>query len=234
MNSEKQHRIRFSDADWYNTDFDVTVGGAGSIGSWLLLFLSRIGYSIYLYEMDIVDETNMGGQFYSKDDFGKTKQESIRAAIAKYALHQDIESMGEYKPGSMVSNIVFSCFDNMEARKNMFEQWKESHDSEDISVFVDGRLTAESFQMYIVTPERIEAYEKTLFDDGDIEDLPCSYKSTSHIAAMLASQMTNAMTNAVSNYIAGFDIRDLPFETRYEASMYLYEQKFKPDEEDNG
>jgi len=233
MSTQEEHRIRFRDANWYNPDFEVTVGGAGSIGSWLLLFLARIGYSIYLYEMDRVEASNIGGQLYGKNDVGNTKQESIRNHISNFAMHESIESMGKYEEGGVVTNIVFTCFDNMQARRNMFEKWKADIDNNELCLFVDGRLTAESFQMYIVTPERTDAYEETLFEDDEIEDLPCSYKSTSHIAAMLASQMTNAFTNALTNYMHG-NIREVPFETRYEASLFMYEQKFEPEPREDG
>lgn len=225
-----EHRTRFQDADWYDPEYEITVGGAGSIGSWLLLFLSRIGYTIYLYEMDRVEALNIGGQLYGQSDIGSTKQEAIRKRMEDLAMHDQIESVGKYEQGSFVTPITFSCFDNMQARSLMFEKWKGSIIEDGINLFVDGRLTAESFQMYIVTPERIQAYEETLFDDEEVEDLPCSYKSTSHVAAMLASQMTTALTNAIVVDKIG-DIRDLPFETRYEASMYLYEQKMKPESE---
>lgn len=225
------HRTRFQDAQWYDPDYEITVGGAGSIGSWLLLFLARIGYTIYLYEMDRVEAHNIGGQLYGQDDIGATKQESIRRRLQDLAMHQQVESVGKYEAGSFVTPISFSCFDNMEARQLMFEKWKESIVEDQLNLFVDGRLTAESFQMYIVTPERIDAYEETLFEDDDIEDLPCSYKSTSHVAAMLASHMTTALTNAISIEKMG-PVRDIPFETRYEASMYLYEQQFEPEPEE--
>jgi len=231
IDSNPEHHVRFQDADWYDPNYEITVGGAGSIGSWLLLFLSRIGYSIFLYEMDRVEFSNIGGQLYGQKDVGKTKQEAIRQTISEFAIHEEIESMGRYEADNIVTPICFSCFDNMEARKLMFEKWVSeisNMDDTNIKVFVDGRLTAESFQMYIVTPDRIDGYRETLFDDDEVEDLPCSYKSTSHIAAMLASQMTTALTNAVVRFIHG-DVRDLPFETRYEASMYLYEQKFEPE-----
>lgn len=225
--NQHEHRLRFKDAQWSNPNFKVTVGGAGSIGSWLLLFLSRIGYPIYLYEMDTVEVSNMGGQLYGKNDIGSTKQESIRNHLYNFAMYDEIESMGKYESESFVTPIVFTCFDNMKSRKEMFEKWKKTIKEDELCLFVDGRLTAESFQMYIVTPERIKGYEKTLFEDKEIPDLPCSYKSTSHIAAMLASQMTTAMTNAVTNFLFG-NIRDIPFETKYEASLFMYEQEFEP------
>jgi len=227
-----EHRIRFQDAIWYDPDYVVTVGGAGSIGSWLLLFLSRIGYDIYLYEMDRVEGHNIGGQLYGRGDIGSTKQEAIRKRIENLAMHKQIEALGKFEQNNIVTPICFSCFDNMKARKDMFAKWVETvADRDELSVFIDGRLTAESFQMYIVTQDRIDAYEETLFDDDDIEELPCSYKSTSHIAAMLASQMTTGLTNAIANDKHG-DIRDIPFQTKFEASLYLYEQLFEPEEDE--
>lgn len=224
-----EHQTRFKDADWFDPSYNVTVGGAGSIGSWLLLFLSRIGFNIYLYEMDNVETHNIGGQLYGESDVGDPKQSAIRRRVKELAMSNSITSMGKYEEDNIVTPICFSCFDNMKARKDMFYKWGKSLqnlDEESLPLFIDGRLTAESFRMYIVTPQRTEAYKETLFDDSDIESLPCSFKSTSHIAAMLASHMTTGLTNAITNHKHG-DIRDIPFETKFEASLFLYEQQFE-------
>ncbi len=53
-------KVRFSDASWANSLQHIVVGGVGGIGSYVSFFLSRIGHTLYLYDMDSIDETNMG------------------------------------------------------------------------------------------------------------------------------------------------------------------------------
>ena len=61
------------------------------------------------------------------------------------------------------------------------------------------RLTMEQLQIFCVTPDKIEEYEKHLFDDSEVEDAPCTMKQTSHSAAMIASHMVGLFSNHMTN-----------------------------------
>ena len=80
-----------------------------------------------------------------------------------------------------------------------------------IPIFIDGRLEMEQLQIFCVTPDKMEEYEKTLFDDAIVEDLPCTMKQTSHSAAMIASLMTSFFTNHITNVREGMIVREVPF-----------------------
>ncbi len=77
--------VRFSDAPWYRPGIECTVGGAGGIGSWLAFFLGRQECVIALFDMDSIDETNLGGQLYSLEDIGNNKAEVIARKIRNYS-----------------------------------------------------------------------------------------------------------------------------------------------------
>lgn len=211
------YRDRFKEAPWYNPDIQVTVGGLGSIGSWLTLFLGRIVNKIYVYDFDEVEEHNISGQFYGGGDVGRSKQQAIRSSISEFNPDTRIVLRNRFTEDSGVTPISFACFDNMKARKYMYENWKDKDNRE---LFVDGRLTAEELWVYSVIPGREERYEEYLFSDDEIEDLPCSFKSTTHISAMIASYMTVSLTNYLHNQQIE-DIRELPFETTYRAAMSM-------------
>lgn len=129
---------------------------------------------------------------------------------------------GKYDSESLTHHIMFSAFDNMEARKTMFQSWVEhisvleedDHDLEE-AIFIDGRLTAEQLQIFCVTPKDIEEYKKHLFDDSEVEDAPCTFKQTSHSAAMIASHMIAFFTNHITNVREGENVRSLPFFWEY-------------------
>lgn len=211
-------RDRFKEAPWFNPKMKVTVGGLGSIGSWLTLMLGRLINDIYVYDFDRVEENNLGGQFYGQGNIGEEKEQATKKIAGSLNPNVAIHRRGKFEEGSPVTDICFACFDNMEARRHMFDSWA----TREGTLFIDGRLTAEQFWVYTVTPDRIEEYvEGYLLEDEDFDDLPCSYKSTTHVSAMLASSMTVAFTNYLHNQIVE-DIRDLPFETSFIATMNMY------------
>jgi hypothetical protein len=207
---------RFRDATWFskaeNLAVPIVIGGAGGIGSWLTLFLSRVLSSttlIFLYDYDTVEEINMAGQLYCTDDIGKDKAVAISDMVIKYAGYGGIVVQKEkYIDKSLASPIMFSAFDNMEARKVMFKNWKSEaagHDGD--SIFIDGRLLAEQLQVFFVTPENAKVYEDIhLFDDSEVDDVSCSYKQTTHFAATIAGKMVQGFTNWLSK-----DVAELPF-----------------------
>ncbi len=105
----------------------------------------------------------------------------------------------------------------MEARKTMFNKWREDEDRE---LFVDGRNLAEVGNVFIVRKGQEEEYEKYLFDDSEIEDAPCSFKATSHCSALIASLMVSGMNNYISNKLSGFDDKVVPFVTNFELPLF--------------
>jgi len=221
----ENQRARFKDAPWFGVNYMITVGGVGGIGSWLSLLLSRIGHKLSLYDFDTVDDTNLGGQLYALDHVGAKKVESIRETIREYSGDNKIYNCGRFGTDSIPTRVCFSAFDSMAARKMMFEAWVTTYKGlkrlNSPTVFIDGRMTAESFQIYCVQPneESIARYRATLFDDADVEDLPCSFKATSHTGAHISSMMVQVFNNYLTNYKEGFDLRAVPFKVYYESFL---------------
>lgn len=195
MDFKKQ---RFSGAIWFGNNKEVTIGGVGSIGSWVALCLGRIGHSLVLYDDDSVEEVNLAGQFYSTDSINVQKTYAVAALLRNFAGNTKVKHHQKLSATSEVTTVCISAFDNMEARKTMFKLWKEKEDRE---VFIDGRLTAESFQVYTVVKGLEKEYEDTLFDDDSIPDLPCSFKSTTHTSMHIASVITEQLCNYLSQGI---------------------------------
>lgn len=229
------HSSRFKDAPWFpKEETNVIVGGAGGIGSWLTLMLSRAGFYPVVYDFDILESYNLAGQLYTKSDAEAMvlKVDALKGLCKQFA-DTDITVMNEkYTKDSMSHHYVFSAFDNMQARKDMFEAWKEYvkewedfrniAEAEDVAnmsleepIFIDGRLTAEQMQIFCVTPDLIAEYEKHLFDDSEVEDAPCTMKQTSHSAAMIASHMVGFFTNHMTNNAVKDKDRTVPFFWEY-------------------
>lgn len=220
---------RFKDALWITTEKDpynfIFIGGAGGIGSWTSLFLARAGFHLYIADFDILEKHNLGGQIFSIEDIGKPKVEALSNIILNTSeVHIDT-SLVPINIETIGYPFMISCFDNMKARKNFFESWKRSiieENMENEGLLIDGRLSMESFQIYCVTSKNIEKYEKTLFNDDEVQDLPCTMKQTSHIAAMIASHITSMFTNHVVNLKRNRAERELPFLYEFFSPLYTF------------
>jgi len=215
-------QVRFSDAAWYRAGAqDIIIGGAGGIGSWLSLFLGRIGHNLYLFDNDTIEEVNMAGQLYSVNQIGKNKAAAIAETIYAFSGNSNVETLGLYTEESEISPIMFSAFDNMKARKTMFSNWMKQEDRE---VFIDGRVLAEVGMVFCVQKGQEEEYIKYLFDDSEIEEAPCSFKATSHCGALIASLMTAVFNNYLANRFLEMEVRQVNFKTDFELPSLNFQE----------
>jgi len=209
----KAGSVRFSDTPWFRPGIPVTIGGIGGIGSWLAFFLARQECDIYLQDMDIVDETNLGGQLYGSNYIGMSKENAMNSIIQNFSGNLEVHQMGKWTEDSFPTPVMFSCFDNMAARKMMFNSWKKQSRR---AIFIDGRMLCESAQVLAVTKGKEGQYEEELFDDSEVEDLECSLKATSHCGAMTASYMVAVFNNMVANTVKKSNFREVPFKILFE------------------
>jgi molybdopterin/thiamine biosynthesis adenylyltransferase len=220
---------RFKDAPWVRKE-RIIVGGVGGIGSWVALFLSRIGYDIVIYDNDVFEEHNMGGQFVDKKSIGVSKVNAMKSLIQNFGGTGRIMTYNElYDNDSMSGKYMIAAFDNMSARKIMFENWfdyNKSYTNEN-ALFIDGKLLMEQMQILCVTPTRTKAYrENHLFSDDEVPDAACSLQQTSHSAAMIASFMVGFFTNHITNVLNGNKARAVPFENEYFIPLNMLNNEF--------
>lgn len=212
MNIEQQNR--FKDAPWFpEKDETVMVGGAGGIGSWLSFFLVRAGFHPYVYDFDKIEVHNLGGQLFRNEDVGKYKTQAIDEIIRTFAgVHINAVNQA-INLESPTHHFCFSAFDNMKARKEFFQVWKRSIENCPVTpIFIDGRLEMEQLQIFCVTPDKADEYEKEhLFSDVDVPDAPCTMRQTSHTAAHISSLMVEFFTNHITNIYERENIRFVPF-----------------------
>jgi len=235
---------RFKDAMWYDKPLAITIGGAGGIGSWLTLFLSRVGHEIYLYDHDRVETVNLAGQVYGPSHVGMTKTGAMQAVVTLLCAEAKVNEMGKFGEGgsTLLTNITFMAFDNMVARKLMAQTWNQMqekriekakveglYDSPDyvppISILIDGRMEAESGMVFVIkSPSDYERYMKEdMFEDSEVPDGPCSYKATSHNGARLAAEMMNVLNNHISNKYRKLKYRTVPYKVEYAFPTLDYE-----------
>lgn len=187
---------------------DVLVLGQGGIGSWVALLLSRIGCTLHLYDMDNYEIHNMTGQVVRRQDVGKNKAETSREIIGELSPSAEVFCYGKYELESPSNDIVICGFDQMLPRKVAFSNWEKyvdnlPADQRRLCFFQDGRLLAEHLQVFTLTGDNIENREnyrkEWLFDDEEVADVECTFKQTSHAAAMIGSHMVTFLTNWIFN-----------------------------------
>lgn len=217
---------RFSSAPWVDTinKMKICLAGCGGIGSWTGLLLSRLNPdSLSLWDPDVVDTSNTSGQFFTFNAKGTAKVGALAEGLKAYSNYwRVIRNTGAYSAALGTQPIMICGFDNMAARREFFKSWKTNLWRYGSSLFIDGRLAAEEFQIFALTkdnPERIEEYEsKYLFSDEEADATVCSYKQTSHIAAMIASYIVSIVVNFCANLSQDSPLpREVPFLTTYRA-----------------
>jgi hypothetical protein len=123
-------------------------------------------------------------------------------------------------------------FDNMGARKLFYNKWKESIIPEESHeyLFIDGRLTADMFQLFCIqgndTYVQGEYERNWLFEDKDADETDCTFRQTSHIAAMLGTYITTYFTNFCSNLSPDNFPKRIPWFMEYNSIVNTYDFKY--------
>lgn len=212
-----QIRSRFKDAPWFPKDeVNVIVGGAGGIGSWATFFLARAGFVPTVFDHDIVEAHNMGGQLFSKKHINLHKVDALKQVVQDYSDMEIMVFPQKFTNESMSHQYMFMAFDNMKARKDMFEVWWRDNSDNPNAILVDGRLLMEHLQIFCVTKENAKDYfDNHLFDDSEVPDEACTLKQTSHSAGMIATLMVGFFTNHLSNIVTESKGRFVPYFHEY-------------------
>ena len=214
---------RFKGAVWFDpTVRNTIVGGAGSLGSFTCFLLARMNFKPFVYDFDKIEEHNLAGQLFGYPHLNYFKVDALMGIIKDFTGMTINTSKDIYSENSYVDKFMFSCFDNMKARKIFFNNWVThvnnnwiSFDKNNVPIFIDTRLNFENMQIFCVTPDRIKAYKKSLFNDDKIPDEVCTLKSTTHISCMAASHAVGFFTNHLANCVSGEDDREVPFRWDY-------------------
>ena len=133
------NRDRFKDAPWMQGDTRMClVYGAGGIGSWVALMLARAGLEVGIFDDDVIESHNIGGQLFRMEDIGKKKVVAVQE-IVKDFTGDDIHIFDERViEGSMTNGICVMAFDNMKARHDAYNNWKEQYVGDPNALLVDG------------------------------------------------------------------------------------------------
>jgi len=226
-----ESELRYSDAPWYNDlknyTYDITIIGAGGIGSWVALLLSKFGIMMRLYDFDRFEKVNQAGQIFLANDVGLPKTLAVSKLLSAVNGNSPLNTYGRWDPGDPLSPITIVAVDNMSVRKRVFEDWSRKYSTRDKALFIDARLAAELYQIYTVKgtlsgPNALarDRYLKEFFTDDQADATLCSYKQTAYVAAMLAGRIINNIVNHFSNTQPDLLPRLVPFFIEYDANGF--------------
>lgn len=164
----------------------ITIIGAGAIGSFLALNLAKMGFTqIAVIDYDTVDVVNMNSQFYRFKDIGKPKVQALHDLVEDFTGVK-ITAVNDKYTGGALPGIVVSAVDSMAVRKLIWEQHKEK--GVRTKLIVDPRMSAEFCALYAAEPmdSKTHGYENTLFSDGEAVQERCTAKATMYTVGPIA------------------------------------------------
>lgn len=224
---------RFSGTSWFDAvqQQDIIIAGIGGIGSWTALLTSRLNpKSITLYDGDEFELGNLSGQLCFSEFLGTNKAEAIHNFIQRASNYHSVSYLNEmYTEESDYSNIMICGFDNMTARKIFYDVWKKNNNGNPNSLFIDGRMTINVFQVFAISgidDEAMLEYERDhLFGEGEAESPVCSMKQTSFMSSMIAGVINNVLVNFCNNLNEDNPPYRVPFYTEFNSAILNLEVK---------
>lgn len=176
----------------------ITIIGAGAIGSFATLQLAKMGfYNITVIDDDSVTIENMNCQFYRRGDVGKAKVDALQALVEDFTGMKITVQNGRYK-ADVFPGTVISAVDNMETRAAIFYAHTEKGYA--TRAIIDPRMGAEMMALHVTKPmdkEMARDYAATLFSDKDAVPERCTAKSTMYTTNIIAGLVAKTVKDLV-------------------------------------
>ena len=178
------------------TKLGISIIGCGAIGSHAAETLAKIGIrNMHAWDFDSVEEHNLANQGFRLIDLGLSKVEVVRDKLQE-AVGLDLVTNLERVDSDtrFFTPLVLATVDTMSARKDILKAALSSLDAE---VLIDARMGAMYGQVFICNladPQSLKDYKKTLFDDSEGFQAPCTEKSTIFCAVGMAAFITALVT----------------------------------------
>jgi len=173
----------------------IIVIGAGAIGSFTVMALSKLGFSnIHVYDTDVVDNENMNCQFFKISDIGKKKTEALKQQVVDFMglnITTYDEWITELNVDEIDCDILITAVDNMETRKIVLEESNYLY-------AIDPRMAAEYATMDVVHRSKGAEFSRKLFSDKDAVQERCTAKSTMYTVLLISGQICKAVKDILT------------------------------------
>ena len=201
MKRRPEHFLRqldFFSPDRYSPR--VTVVGAGGIGSWLVLALSKLGLrKITVYDADRVERHNLPTTPYLPRSLGALKVHALKALVAPFGTAVQAKPT-RYRRQKLRCEVLISAVDSMDTRRVLFREAGRQK----IPFFIDGRIGGENLRVYAIQPRRRKdraTYQATLVPNYMIDPLPCTAQQVVDVGFVTAGLMVRAFRQWVAQGI---------------------------------
>ena len=172
----------------------ITIIGAGAIGSFTALSLAKMGFgNITVFDDDVVSVENMNCSLFRPGDIDTPKVTALADIIYQFTGVR-IEGIAKRYTGGMFPGIVISAVDSMQARRLIWEN--HASRAPMTKAIIDPRMGAEVALMYVMQPmseQDAQSYEKTLYTDENAVQEKCTAKATIYTANMLSGLVVKAV-----------------------------------------
>lgn len=244
---------RFKDAPWLKEGIlpKVLIVGLGGIGSHTGFILSKtVPFThLYLVDHDVVDQYNVGTQFYFRPQIGKRKTTALHSMLAQVqpstSIYITSERIEDINMNWLDYDIIIIAVDSIKVRKYIINAIKKdldkyvTFDPSVLPLVIDGRLNATSYEVFTisgVSPDesisnrryfesQLDAYKSSLIDEESLGEGSCTMKQTYFFGAMIGARIVNIITNYLSNlaYKKQCVSEDKPFIMLYEVPFHIRE-----------
>jgi molybdopterin/thiamine biosynthesis adenylyltransferase len=153
-------------------DIKIGVVGVGSVGSFVVLTLAKMGFkNITVWDDDTVEEHNLPNQFYPLITIGKPKVFALAAIIDSMTGAIIIPNNCKFTTETYQQvDILISAVDSIEARRAIWKCGKEHQ------LYIDSRMGGEYIRIFTIRGQGdYTHYEKSLERAGI--QLPCTART---------------------------------------------------------
>jgi molybdopterin/thiamine biosynthesis adenylyltransferase len=169
----------------------VFVLGAGSIGSFVVEGLAKMGFSdITVQDHDIIDSHNCVMSAYPYHALGEHKVARLARRVSE-DVGIDLKVIPKrYEGGALQQSLVICCVDSMDTRRKL---WKEVQGAMRHRLFLDTRTAGAYTELYRIVPYQVrhqKYYEATLqFTDAEAAPQTCGLHGSVYQSQALAAQV---------------------------------------------
>lgn len=128
----------------------ITVIGAGSVGSNLVMMLARMGIKdMTVYDGDAIESHNIPMSVYRPSDLGRFKVRALESIVKENTGLAIKGILKMYEGKEILRGTVVACVDTMEARQLIFNQVRQNPL---VDLFVDTRVGTELISVFTIEP----------------------------------------------------------------------------------
>jgi len=189
----------------------IRIIGAGSVGSFTCLSLSKMGaHNIKVWDDDMIDEVNIANQFYRMEDVGDYKVEALQKMIMDFEGIPIEAETSLYDGTESCDGIIIMAVDSMTARKRIWEKVKGNND---VSLLIDPRMGGRIARIYAVNPMSPGEYDSTMYDDDESVEERCTEKTIIYNVLGISSYICKMVEDWMKDGIDGMKELILDYQT---------------------